>query len=171
MSEYAPLGHMYFDLTIPLRSKKVRDKFEELYKQSEYTGLNESKISDNVDDILKKFKKNIGLDVGFLTSFGSGINALIRNISSLIKEYAVQPLNAFEITNLAIAMIVVYFRQNKSLKGFKNEMLSIVAFTSLMPGYSDIINSLLGNVDFMDAFMTILKSAGVYAMLTHFKNK
>jgi antitoxin component YwqK of YwqJK toxin-antitoxin module len=177
IGEDAPLGHMYFDLTIPLRSKKVRDKFEELYGESEYTGLwksnyiNEGKISDNIDDILKKFKKNIGLDVGFLTSFGSGINALIRNISSLIKEYSVQPLNAFEITNLAIAMIVVYLRQNKSLKGFKDEMLSIVAFTSLMPAYSDIVNSLLGNVDFMDAFMTLIKSAGVYAMLTHFKSK
>jgi antitoxin component YwqK of YwqJK toxin-antitoxin module len=177
MGEDAPLGHMHFDLTIPLRSKKVRDKFEELYGESEYTGLwksnyiNEGKISDNIDDILKKFKKNIGLDVGFLTSFGSGINALIRNISSLIKEYSAQPLNAFEITNLAIAMIVVYLRQNKSLKGFKDEMLSIVAFTSLMPAYSDIVNSLLGNVDFMDAFMTLIKSAGVYAMLTHFKSK
>jgi len=177
IGEDAPLGHMHFDLTIPLRSKKVRDKFEELYGESEYTGLwksnyiNEGKISDNIDDILKKFKKNIGLDVGFLTSFGSGINALIRNISSLIKEYSIQPLNAFEITNLAIAMIVVYLRQNKSLKGFKDEMLSIVAFTSLMPAYSDIVNSLLGNVDFMDAFMTLIKSAGVYAMLTHFKNK
>ena len=177
IGEDAPLGHMHFDLTIPLRSKKVRDKFEELYGESEYTGLwksnyiNEGKISDNIDDILKKFKKNIGLDVGFLTSFGSGINALIRNISSLIKEYSVQPLNAFEITNLAIAMIVVYLRQNKSLKGFKDEMLSIVAFTSLMPAYSDIVNSLLGNVDFMEAFMTLIKSAGVYAMLTHFKNK
>jgi hypothetical protein len=133
--------------------------------------INEGKISDNIDDILKNFKKNFKLDAGFLTSFGAGINALIRNISSLIKEYSVQPLTAFEMTNLAIAMIVVYFRQNKSLKGFKDEMLSIAAFTSLMPAYLDIVNSLLGNVDFMDAFMTIIKSAGVYAMLTHFKSK
>jgi hypothetical protein len=50
-------------------------------------------------------------------------------------------------------------------------MLSIVAFTSLMPGYNDMVNSLLGNVDFMGAFMTIIKSVGVYSMLNHFKSK
>ena len=54
---------------------------------------------------------------------------------------------------------------------FKDEMLSIVAFTSLMPGYNDMVNSLLGNVDFMEAFMTIIKSVGVYSMLNHFKSK
>jgi hypothetical protein len=68
-------------------------------------------------------------------------------------------------------MIVVYLRKNKSLKDFKDEMLSIVAFTSLMPGYNDMVNSLLGNVDFMGAFMTIIKSVGVYSMLNHFKSK
>jgi hypothetical protein len=92
-------------------------------------------------------------------------------MSSLIKEYTTQPLSKFEITNLAIAMIVVYLRKNKSLKDFKDEMLSIVAFTSLMPGYNDMVNSLLGNVDFMEAFMTIIKSVGVYSMLNHFKSK
>jgi antitoxin component YwqK of YwqJK toxin-antitoxin module/predicted nucleotidyltransferase len=163
-----------------MRRSGLMDKIYELGLETtdkEYTietldgNINEGKISDNIDDILKNFKKNFKLDAGFLTSFGAGINALIRNISSLIKEYSVQPLTAFEMTNLAIAMIVVYFRQNKSLKGFKDEMLSIAAFTSLMPAYLDIVNSLLGNVDFMDAFMTIIKSAGVYAMLTHFKSK
>ena len=152
-----------------LRKKELYENDKVVKRLDE--NINEGKISDNIDDVLKNFKKNFKLDAGFLTSFGAGINALIRNISSLIKEYSVQPLSAFEITNLAIAMIVVYFRQNKSLKGFKDEMLSIAAFTSLMPGYSDIVNSLLGNVDFMDAFMTIIKSAGVYAMLTHFKSK
>ena len=163
-----------------MRRSGLMDKIYELGLETtdkEYTietldeNINEGKISDNIDDVLKNFKKNFKLDAGFLTSFGAGINALIRNISSLIKEYSVQPLTAFEMTNLAIAMIVVYFRQNKSLKGFKDEMLSIAAFTSLMPAYLDIVNSLLGNVDFMDAFMTIIKSAGVYAMLTHFKSK
>jgi len=152
-----------------LRKKELYENDKVVKRLDE--NINEGKISDNIDDVLKNFKKNFKLDAGFLTSFGAGINALIRNISSLIKEYSVQPLSAFEMTNLAIAMIVVYFRQNKSLKGFKDEMLSIAAFTSLMPAYSDIVNSLLGNVDFMDAFMTIIKSAGVYAMLTHFKSK
>ena len=133
--------------------------------------INEGKLSDSIDDTLKNFKKNFGLDVGFLASFGAGINGLIKNMSSLIKEYTTQPLSKFEITNLAIAMIVVYLRKNKSLKDFKDEMLSIVAFTSLMPGYNDMVNSLLGNVDFMEAFMTIIKSAGVYTMLNHFKSK
>jgi antitoxin component YwqK of YwqJK toxin-antitoxin module len=133
--------------------------------------INEGKLSDSIDDTLKNFKKNFGLDVGFLASFGAGINGLIKNMSSLIKEYTIQPLSKFEITNLAIAMIVVYLRKNKSLKDFKDEMLSIVAFTSLMPGYNDMVNSLLGNVDFMEAFMTIIKSAGVYTMLNHFKSK
>jgi antitoxin component YwqK of YwqJK toxin-antitoxin module len=152
-----------------LRKKELYENDKVVKRLDE--NINEGKISDNIDDVLKNFKKNFKLDAGFLTSFGAGINALIRNISSLIKEYSVQPLTAFEMTNLAIAMIVVYFRQNKSLKGFKDEMLSIAAFTSLMPAYLDIVNSLLGNVDFMDAFMTIIKSAGVYAMLTHFKSK
>jgi antitoxin component YwqK of YwqJK toxin-antitoxin module len=152
-----------------LRKKELYENDKVVKRLDE--NINEGKISDNIDDVLKNFKKNFKLDAGFLTSFGAGINALIRNISSLIKEYSVQPLSAFEMTNLAIAMIVVYFRQNKSLKGFKDEMLSIAAFTSLMPAYLDIVNSLLGNVDFMDAFMTIIKSAGVYAMLTHFKSK
>lgn len=133
--------------------------------------INEGKLSDSIDDTLKNFKKNFGLDVGFLASFGAGINGLIKNMSSLIKEYTIQPLSKFEITNLAIAMIVVYLRKNKSLKDFKDEMLSIAAFTSLMPGYNDMVNSLLGNVDFMEAFMTIIKSAGVYTMLNHFKSK
>ena len=133
--------------------------------------INEGKLSDSIDDTLKNFKKNFGLDVGFLTSFGAGINGLIKNMNSLIKEYTTQPLSNFELTNLAIAMIVVYLRKNKSLKDFKDEMLSIVAFTSLMPGYNDMVNSLLGNVDFMEAFMTIIKSAGVYTMLNHFKSK
>lgn len=133
--------------------------------------INEGKLSDSIDDTLKNFKKNFGLDVGFLASFGAGINGLIKNMSSLIKEYTIQPLSKFEITNLAIAMIVVYLRKNKSLKDFKDEMLSIAAFTSLMPGYNDMVNSLLGNVDFMEAFMTIIKSVGVYSMLNHFKNK
>ena len=133
--------------------------------------INEGKLSDSIDDTLKNFKKNFGLDVGFLASFGAGINGLIKNMSSLIKEYTTQPLSKFELTNLAIAMVVVYLRKNKSLKDFKDEMLSIVAFTSLMPGYNDMVNSLLGNVDFMEAFMTIIKSAGVYTMLNHFKSK
>jgi antitoxin component YwqK of YwqJK toxin-antitoxin module len=132
---------------------------------------NKKKLSDNIDDTLKNFKKNFGLDVGFLASFGAGINGLIKNMGSLIKEYTTQPLSKFEITNLAIAMIVVYLRKNKSLKDFKDEMLSIVAFTSLMPGYNDMVNSLLGNVDFMEAFTTIIKSLGVYTMLNHFKSK
>jgi antitoxin component YwqK of YwqJK toxin-antitoxin module len=33
IGEDGPLGHTHFDLTIPLRSKKVRDKFEELYNE------------------------------------------------------------------------------------------------------------------------------------------
>jgi antitoxin component YwqK of YwqJK toxin-antitoxin module len=132
---------------------------------------NKKKLSDNIDDTLKNFKKNFGLDVGFLASFGAGINGLIKNMGSLIKEYTTQPLSKFEITNLAIAMVVVYLRKNKSLKDFKDEMLSIVAFTSLMPGYNDMVNSLLGNVDFMEAFTTIIKSLGVYTMLNHFKSK
>jgi antitoxin component YwqK of YwqJK toxin-antitoxin module len=138
---------------------------------TESNNINEGKLSDSIDDTLKNFKKNFGLDVGFLASFGAGINGLIKNMSSLIKEYTTQPLSKFEITNLAIAMIVVYLRKNKSLKDFKDEMLSIVAFTSLMPGYNDMVNSLLGNVDFMGAFMTIIKSVGVYSMLNHFKSK
>jgi hypothetical protein len=138
---------------------------------TESNNINEGKLSDNIDDTLKNFKKNFGLDVGFLASFGAGINGLIKNMGSLIKEYTTQPLSKFEITNLAIAMIVVYLRKNKSLKDFKDEMLSIVAFTSLMPGYNDMVNSLLGNVDFMEAFTTIIKSLGVYTMLNHFKSK
>ena len=173
MSEDGPLGHMYFDLTIPLDGEEVWGKFKELYDKelSSFENINEGKISDNIDETLKNFKKTFGLDIGFLMTFGGGINALIRNLTSLIKQYTVQPLNAFELTNLAIAMAVVYLRKNKSLKGFKDEMLSITAFATLIPAYSDLINSLLGNVDFMEAFMTIIKSAGVYTMLSHFKSK
>jgi antitoxin component YwqK of YwqJK toxin-antitoxin module len=145
--------------------------YDEELPINESKNINEGELSDNIDDILKRFKKNIGLDVGFLASFGAGINGLIRNVNSLMREYTPQPLNAFEITNLSIALIVVYLRNYKSLKDFKDGMLSIVAFTSLMPGYNDMVNSLLGNVDFMDAFMTIIKSVGVYSMLNHFKSK
>jgi uncharacterized protein len=147
----------------------------ELFKDGDLVEiLDESEIkkdSDDVSNILKNFKENFGLDIGFLMSFGSGINALLRNITLLIKDYTIQSLTSFEMMNLAIAMVVVYLRKNKSLQGFKNEMLSIVAFTTLMPAYSDVINSLLGNVDFIDAFTTIIKSASVYTLLTHFKNK
>jgi antitoxin component YwqK of YwqJK toxin-antitoxin module len=171
--EYGPLGLMYFDLTIPLKGKEVWEEFKKLYNEELplTKNINEGKINDNIDDILKNFKKTFGLDIGFLMTFGGGINALIRNLTSLIKQYTVQPLNSFELTNLVIAMIVVYLRKNKSLKDFKNEMLSITAFATLIPAYSDLINSLLGNVDFMEAFMTIIKSAGVYTMLSHFKSK
>jgi antitoxin component YwqK of YwqJK toxin-antitoxin module len=173
ISEYGPLDLMYFDLTIPLKGKEVWEEFKKLYNEKLplTKNINEGKINDNIDDILKNFKKTFGLDIGFLMTFGGGINALIRNLTSLIKQYTVQPLNSFELTNLVIAMIVVYLRKNKSLKDFKNEMLSITAFATLIPAYSDLINSLLGNVDFMEAFMTIIKSAGVYTMLSHFKSK
>jgi antitoxin component YwqK of YwqJK toxin-antitoxin module len=173
ISEYGPLNLMYFDLTIPLNGKEVWEEFKKLYNEKLplTKNINEGKINDNIDDILKNFKKTFGLDIGFLMTFGGGINALIRNLTSLIKQYTVQPLNSFELTNLVIAMIVVYLRKNKSLKDFKNEMLSITAFATLIPAYSDLINSLLGNVDFMEAFMTIIKSAGVYTMLSHFKSK
>jgi antitoxin component YwqK of YwqJK toxin-antitoxin module len=173
ISEYGPLDLMYFDLTIPLKGKEVWEEFKKLYNEELplTKNINEGKINDNIDDILKNFKKTFGLDIGFLMTFGGGINALIRNLTSLIKQYTVQPLNSFELTNLVIAMIVVYLRKNKSLKDFKNEMLSITAFATLIPAYSDLINSLLGNVDFMEAFMTIIKSAGVYTMLSHFKSK
>jgi len=173
ISEYGPLNLMYFDLTIPLKGKEVWEEFKKLYNEELplTKNINEGKINDNIDDILKNFKKTFGLDIGFLMTFGGGINALIRNLTSLIKQYTVQPLNSFELTNLVIAMIVVYLRKNKSLKDFKNEMLSITAFATLIPAYSDLINSLLGNVDFMEAFMTIIKSAGVYTMLSHFKSK
>jgi antitoxin component YwqK of YwqJK toxin-antitoxin module len=133
--------------------------------------ITEGKVSDSINEILKNFKKNFGIDVGFLLTFGGGINALVRNVSSLIKNYTIQPLNAFEITNLAIAMIVVYIRKNKSLKGFKDEMLSITAFTTLIPAYSDIVNGLLGNIDFIESLMTLIKSAGVYITLNQFKSK
>jgi antitoxin component YwqK of YwqJK toxin-antitoxin module len=164
---------IYYYENDELESKKVfvNNKYVKDLPLTESKNINEGKLSDNIDEILKNFKKNFGLDVGFLTSFGAGINGLIKNMSSLIKEYTTQPLSKFEITNLAIAMIVVYLRKNKSLKDFKDEMLSIVAFTSLMPGYNDMVNSLLGNVDFMGAFMTIIKSVGVYSMLNHFKSK
>jgi antitoxin component YwqK of YwqJK toxin-antitoxin module len=162
----------FYDDGSPFQKIKFKDGIMvEEQPLTESNNINEGKLSDNIDDTLKNFKKNFGLDVGFLASFGAGINGLIKNMGSLIKEYTTQPLSKFEITNLAIAMIVVYLRKNKSLKDFKDEMLSIVAFTSLMPGYNDMVNSLLGNVDFMGAFMTIIKSVGVYSMLNHFKSK
>jgi antitoxin component YwqK of YwqJK toxin-antitoxin module len=162
----------FYDDGSPFQKIKFKDGIMvEEQPLTESNNINEGKLSDNIDDTLKNFKKNFGLDVGFLASFGAGINGLIKNMGSLIKEYTTQPLSKFEITNLAIAMIVVYLRKNKSLKDFKDEMLSIVAFTSLMPGYNDMVNSLLGNVDFMEAFTTIIKSLGVYTMLNHFKSK
>jgi antitoxin component YwqK of YwqJK toxin-antitoxin module len=162
----------FYDDGSPFQKIKFKDGIMvEEQPLTESNNINEGKLSDNIDDTLKNFKKNFGLDVGFLASFGAGINGLIKNMGSLIKEYTTQPLSKFEITNLAIAMIVVYLRKNKSLKDFKDEMLSIAAFTSLMPGYNDMVNSLLGNVDFMEAFTTIIKSLGVYTMLNHFKSK